>query len=96
MFSLNHHHGPGRGRALLLSRQGTYQKMKRRQDAKRRKKLEYMEMTKKFEEEGLKLYKAPSWLDQKDGELDEEPDDLMEDIGRKLEGMGMLPPRADS
>lgn len=69
--------------------------MKRRQDAKRRKKLEYMEMTKKFEEEGLKLYKAPSWLDQKDGELDEEPDDLMEDIGRKLEGMGMLPPRAD-
>ncbi|GAQ88037.1 hypothetical protein KFL_003950140 [Klebsormidium nitens] len=85
-----------RGRALLLSRQGTYQKMKRRQEAKRRKKLEYMEMAKQFEEKGLKLYKAPSWLDQKDGELDEEPDDLMEDIGRKLEIMGMLPPRADS
>jgi hypothetical protein len=80
---------------MLLSRQGTYQKKKRRMDAKRRKKLEYMEMAQKFESEGLKLYKAPSWLDQNEGELAEEQDDLMEDIGRKLEIMGMLPPRPD-
>lgn len=84
-----------RGRALLLSRQGTYQKKRRRLEAKRRKKIEYMQMAQKFESEGLKLYKAPSWLDQKDGDLDEEPDDLMEEIGRKLEIMGMVPPRLE-